>query len=243
MKKVFIAITTLFLLIVLVAVLFYFGFLHLNNPSFTEYPVQGIDISNHQGVIDWEKLDKRKVQFAFIKSTEGGDFKDKLFAENLRNARLHDIPVGAYHFFTFCKSGEEQAKNFIEAVPKDYDLMLPPVIDVEYGGNCKLVRTKEDVVADLKTMIAILEKEYGKKVIIYVTRQSYEDFIAGNFTTNPLWFRGIYALPDVADNRQWTFWQHTNRGRMSGINTLIDLNVYRGSRFEFEKQFFANHYY
>lgn len=243
MKKVLIAIITLLSIAALVGILFYYGFLHFNNPSFTEYPVQGIDISNHQGVIDWDKLDKKKVQFVFMKSTEGGDFKDKSFAENLRNARRHAIPVGAYHFFTFCKSGEEQAQNFIEAVPKDYDLMLPPVIDVEYGGNCKLVRTREEVVSDLKTMIDILEKEYGKKAILYVTRQSYEDFIVGNFTTNPLWFRGIYSSPDVVDNRQWTFWQYTNRGRMDGINTLIDMNVFQGSRFEFEKQFFANRYY
>lgn len=243
MKKVLIIAVTLFSLIALVAVLFYFGFLQFNNPSFSEYPVQGIDISNHQGEIDWAKLDKKRVQFVFMKSTEGGDFKDKAFAHNLKNARNLSIPVGAYHFFTFCKSGEEQAQNYIEAVPKDYELMLPPVIDVEYGGNCKLVRSREEVIADLKTMIDILEKEYGKKAIIYVTRQSYDDFIVGRFPNNPLWFRGIYCAPEVSDNRPWTFWQYTNRGRLNGINTLIDMNVFSGSRFEFEKQFFATRYY
>ena len=89
------------------------GYIRMNYPSFEEYPVQGIDVSHHQQTIDWGKLDKQSVQFAFIKATEGGNHKDSLFQENWRLAIHHNVPVGAYHFFTFCKDGDAQARNYI----------------------------------------------------------------------------------------------------------------------------------
>lgn len=55
------------------------GYIRLNYPSIYKYPVQGIDVSHHQNEIEWNKIDKSKIRFVFIKATEGGDFKEKLF--------------------------------------------------------------------------------------------------------------------------------------------------------------------
>jgi len=218
----------------LAAFLLYAGFLRFNYPSFSEYPVQGIDVSNHQNEIDWEKVDKHQVQFAFIKATEGGDFKDKSFIRNWVNARREGIVVGAYHFFTFCKSGEEQAQNFIETVPVE-DNTLPPAIDLEYSGNCKLTKTTEELLSDITVFINILEEHYNKKVIIYVTEDFYNNILFDKYLDNPLWLRDIYAKPKTSNNRTWTFWQFGNRGKLSGIETFVDLNVYSGSTSEFQK--------
>ncbi len=117
---------------------FYAGYVRLNYPSLNEFPVQGIDISHHQNKIDWQKLSQEKdqVQFVFIKATEGGDFKDTQFQSYLQRANEYSIPAGAYHFFTFCRSGKEQADHFIQTVA-GHNMLLPPVIDLEFGGNCK----------------------------------------------------------------------------------------------------------
>jgi len=216
----------------LVVFLFENGYLRFNYPSYSEYPVRGIDVSNHQHEIDWSKLDKTKVQFAFIKATEGGDFKDKRFVENWRNARNHNIQTGAYHFFTFCKSGEEQAANFIETVP-DEEYMLPPVLDLEYGGNCKLIKTTEQVLSDVSTFVELLEEKYKRKVIFYVTKTSYQDFLVGRFPNNPIWFRDVYFEPRLREKRAWLFWQFADRGRLNGIDTFVDLNVFKGNKEEF----------
>src|SRR5262245_47120900 len=77
------------------------------------YKVRGVDVSAHQGAIDWRTLKSDGVSFAFIKATEGGDFTDAEFASNWRESRNAGIPRGAYHFLTQCRTGLEQAKHFI----------------------------------------------------------------------------------------------------------------------------------
>jgi glycosyl hydrolase family 25 len=60
-------------------------------------------------VVDWGKVAKSDVAFAILKATEGGDYVDETFARNLAGAEAAGLVVGAYHFFTFCRPGEEQA--------------------------------------------------------------------------------------------------------------------------------------
>ena len=86
--------------------LFYF---HTFSPDRGKYPVRGIDVSHHQGPIDWQRVAADDVAFAVIKATEGGDHVDDAFATNLREARAAGLAVGAYHFFTFCRPGGDQA--------------------------------------------------------------------------------------------------------------------------------------
>ena len=57
--------------------LFYQGILHIHRPSRERFPIQGIDVSAHQGEIDWAKIDRTSVNFVFMKATEGGDFRDR----------------------------------------------------------------------------------------------------------------------------------------------------------------------
>lgn len=210
------------------------GYIRRNYPSFKEYPVQGIDVSHHQQKIEWDRLDKQAVQFVFIKATEGGNHKDSLFQENWRQARLYHIPAGAYHFFTFCKKGDEQARNYIHYVPRD-SIDLPPIIDLEYGGNCKKENRLEDLIGEITKYFEIIEDHYQRKVIIYTTNDFYRNYLIGQFPNNPIWIRDILSTPALPDGRDWLFWQYTNRGRVKGINTIVDQNAYNGSREDFEK--------
>jgi GH25 family lysozyme M1 (1,4-beta-N-acetylmuramidase) len=97
--KMRIAIATLLSIATICGVLFYNGILHIHRPSRDKFPIQGIDVSEHQGEIDWTQIDRRAVNFVFIKATEGGDFRDRQFTslmnfiqlickENLRNIRF-----------------------------------------------------------------------------------------------------------------------------------------------------------
>lgn len=213
---------------------YYKGYIRMNYPTFADYPVQGIDVSHHQEKIDWGKLDKQAVQFAFIKATEGGNHKDSMFQENWREARDHQILSGAYHFFTFCKEGEEQARNYIHYVPRD-SIDLPPIIDLEYGGNCQEANRKEDLILEITRYLEIIEDHYQRKVIIYTTNEFYRNYLMNRFPDNPIWIRDILSEPNLPDGRKWTFWQFANRGRLDGITTLVDLNAFNGSREEFDK--------
>lgn len=212
------------------------GYILFNNPSFDKYPVQGIDISRHQEKIDWHKLkDEKRAQFVFIKITEGVTIQDVWFDENYKQAKANNIPVGMYHFFTFCRSGKEQAYNFLTTVPFDTILSLPPVIDLEYGGNCKKANRLSNLTDEIKDFLSIIETRYGRKVIIYTTHDFYEDYLIGQFVDNPIWMRDMYREPHIKDGRKWLFWQYSSRGILNGIDGLVDLNAFAGSKDEFQE--------
>lgn len=211
--------------------LFLRGFVRFNYPSRTEYPVQGVDVSHHQRRIDWEKLRAEGYAFAFIKATEGGDYRDPLFAANWAAAERAGIVRGAYHFFTFCSAGEKQAANFLAVAPPAEDT-LPPVVDVEYHGNCSRPPPETDIRAQLAIFIERIEAAHSRRPILYVTSRSYKEIIAGAFADYPIWTRNIFLAPRL-EGVAWTFWQYADRGRVDGVGGLVDLNAYRGSKEEF----------
>ncbi len=213
------------------------GVILLNNPLSTVYPVRGVDVSHYQGDIDWQTLSENDIDFAFIKATEGSSFVDECFSYNFSEAQKCDISVGAYHFFSFSSSGSDQAKNFIDTVIP-FEGMLPPVIDVEfYGANADNPIGKDQVSSELVSMLRILEDYYGLKPIIYATEDSYEYYLSDGYYEYDIWIRNVKRSPKMSDGRQWKFWQYTNRGQLdgySGEEKFIDLNVFSGSREDFE---------
>ncbi len=214
-------------------VLLYSGTIRLNYLSRLEFPIQGIDVSHHQGQINWPQVAQQAIQFAFIKATEGGDFKDKQFQNNWDQARAVGIDVGAYHFFTFCRTGLQQAKNFIDTVPNISDA-LPPVIDLEFGGNCQLKISDQAVLFEIDQLQQRLTQVYGKRPIFYATPEFYNRFLINRFPDNPIWIRNIFSKPSLPDQRQWLFWQFANRGHLNGIQGPVDLNVFNGSTADYQ---------
>ncbi len=191
-------------------------------PDAARYPIRGIDVSHHQGAIDWTKVAADDVVFAYLKATEGGDHRDREFARNWRDARDAGIAVGAYHFFTFCRPGADQAANFLAVVPVEADA-LPPAVDLEYGGNCGRMLDGTTMRRELDAFLAPVERAYRKPAILYVT----PEFLGAYRTHLPeraLWRRSIQRAPD--NIAPWRLWQYNNRGRVNGIAGPVDLNVF-----------------
>lgn len=209
--------------------LFYSGTLRFNYPEFSEYPIQGIDVSHHQGEMDWNAIPSTQVQFAFIKATEGGDHKDQRFEENWVAAKKVGIIPGGYHFFTFCKTGTEQAANITQTIPKEAGA-LPPAIDLEYGGNCSERPSKMEFISELRTLSDSILSFYGVRPILYSTPSFYEEYLEGELHDHIYWARNIYGKPEPSDTRPWQFWQFTNKGEVAGISGPVDLNVFNGDR-------------
>lgn len=213
--------------------LFYTGFLRFNYPSSETYPVTGIDISHHQGLIRWEQLAESDFDFVFIKATEGGDFKDQMFLKNWQQAQRVGLKAGAYHFYRHCKNGLEQAQNFMATVPVTPQA-LPPVVDLEFSGNCDTPKSKATVLREIQDFMERLDQHYGQNTMIYTTPEFYHDYLVNQFTERPLWIRNVLTHPSLPNNRDWLFWQFSNRGRVKGIDTLVDLNVFKGTPEAFE---------
>ena len=194
-------------------------------PSNARYPVQGIDVSHHQGRIDWAKLPAQGVDFAYIKASEGGDHRDSRFAENWSASRAAGVATGAYHFFTLCRPGAEQAANFIAAVPLE-EAALPPAVDLEYLGNCSARQSPEQFHRELAAFIAAVEGHFGKPVLLYLTEEFDSAYRVSARVDRPLWLRSLVREPDFGA-RPWRLWQVSNFRRLDGIEGRVDWNVQR----------------
>ncbi len=188
---------------------------------------RGIDLSHHNGEIDWDRLESAPVDFIYLKATEGTDWKDASFQSHWLAAHARGFETGAYHFYLLCYGGAAQAANFIQSVEVRSNA-LPPAIDLEYHGNCTPNGPPESVYTELDIFMSALEAEYGAPPVIYTTPRFYADWIAGEFARNPVWIRAIGETPPaLPDGRDWWMWQYSASGQISGIDGDVDLNLRR----------------
>lgn len=207
---------------------------HESNPD--QWEVFGVDVSSYQGVVDWPVLAAQGVDFAFIKATEGSTLRDGRFADNWTGAQAAGVRAGAYHFLSYDTPGETQADNFIDLVPVT-EGALPPVVDIEfYGDYLEQPPEKEHVRSILDPLLERLEAHYGVKPILYVTYRSYYLYLAGSgYWEYPIWCSSPTVFPLVPG---WDFWQYSHTARLEGYNgsqDRIDLNIFRGSREQFQR--------
>lgn len=212
----------------------YFFFFNAKKANAQSYPIQGFDVSHHQGKINWRKISPENYHFVYLKATEGGDFKDRLFQNNWLSAREQGLHVGAYHFYRLCREGKIQADNFIASVPNKSDA-LPPVIDLEYDNACINQFSKEQLLAEIQVMHDQLQQHYGKQPIFYTSKNFYNIVLMDEFKNTPIWIREYQDQPTLKDQRPWTFWQYTAKGKINGIEKAVDLNVFSGSEQDWDE--------
>ena len=199
----------------------------LAQPDDERFPVRGIDVSHHQGAIDWPAVAGSGIRFAFIKATEGTDHNDTRFAFNWQASAAVGIQRGAYHYFTFCSPGRAQAAHLVRTVPPGQP-MLPPAVDVEYYGNCANPPSNEVILRELGALLEALTAAYGRKPILYTTNEARLRLLGRAFHEYPMWIRNVYAPPWSLGVTGWTFWQHNDEGELPGVRTPVDLNVFHG---------------
>ena len=232
--------------IVLIATAAWAGYqwLQYRKVQFTRYPefgisipenysIHGIDVSKYQQAISWEDVQAMKVKniqlgFAFIKATQGIGNIDRQFKRNWKRAKKSGITRGAYHFFLANKDGRMQAETFIDEVELETG-DLPPVLDVEQLYGCTYDKLKKEI----RTWLDVVENYYHVKPIIYTNVDFYNRCLGSEFDEYPLWVAHYYESNQPRINRGWTFWQHNDEGRVNGIISKVDFNVFSGDSLEF----------
>lgn len=197
-------------------------------PDKSVYPVTGIDISSHNGIVDFQQVAADSIDFVMIKATEGATFKDRAFADNYRRARKAGLKIGVYHFFRFDTPGHMQALNLLHSV-RGRNIDLPLAIDVEDWTNPDN-QPVEAVKSRLREMTDYL-RLHGYPLIVYTNKKGLERYFDGQPRDLPLWLCS-FSQPEA--NLRWMLWQHTHRGSVAGIDGLVDLNTFNGSRPEWE---------
>ena len=207
--------------LLVVAAVVWFVWLPQYRPALRPGERYGMDVSHHQGTIDWRRIAADDISFAYIKASEGTDHRDRLFTANWRGAAAARIERGAYHFFTLCSPGDAQARNFLDTVPPDQDA-LPPAVDLEIAGNCASPPGPSAIRPELNRFLQVVESEWGRPALLYIGddfRARY-DFV--ETLDRPIWHRRFLLRPDIDG---WVVWQVTGWARIDGIKGDVDLDV------------------
>lgn len=221
-------------LLIIVLALFQLEIIAPFGPNPSRYPIRGVDVSHHQAEIDWSEFANQGIRFAFIKATEGGDFRDERFVSNWHGSRQAAIVPGAYHVFSYCRQGDEQAQNFISIVPNETGT-LPPAIDISSGAACRSRFEPQELAKEFEILRSLVEKHYGRPPILYPSSFSTLYVASADKSSSKLWARGLLISPAFQYGDDWSFWQYAIRGRLRGVSTYVDMNAFNGGESDFSQ--------
>jgi lysozyme len=213
----------------------------LSAPAGAATYAKGIDVSNYQHTIDWEKVVGAGYQFAFAKATEGTTFTDATYAANREGTEGVGIRFGAYHFARPGGSGSAgivanaigQADHLVNvAQPQPGE--LPPVLDLETTGGLSATTLQQWARAWLDEVWA----RTGVSGLIYASpnfwKNALGDTSAFSAAGNKLWIahwtgNGSPLVPASSwGGLSWLFWQWSNCQQVPGIKGCVDGDRFNG---------------
>lgn len=185
----------------------------------------GIDVSHYQGNIDWPTVAKDpKIQFVYIKATEGTRTVDKRYNRNIVQARHQGIMVGSYHFFIASKSAEEQFRFFKSHVDRTRQDLIP-MVDVEEQGVKGT--PPAELRANLQRFMDLVKAEYGRYPVLYVQHNIYRDYLDPQFANYYLWIARYSGSAPTYRHGRCNIWQYSEHGTVKGIKGHVDLNRFQ----------------
>ena len=197
---------------------------------------KGIDVSKHQGNIDWTKVAADGVEFAFIRvglrgyGTEGKLVEDEYFEQNVKGALQAGIKVGVYFYSQAITDEEllEEANLVLEKV-KPYNIELPIVFDVEKvsGGKGRANELSVEERTRLTALFCQTIQYAGYKPMIYHNMEMGTLMLdLGQLEQYDKWF--AYYNDDLYYPYAYKVWQYSEKGAVDGINEEVDLNIWFG---------------
>ena len=197
---------------------------------------KGIDVSKHQGNIDWTKVAADGVEFAFIRvglrgyGTEGKLVEDEYFEQNVKGALQAGIKVGVYFYSQAITDEEllEEANLVLEKV-KPYNIELPIVFDVEKvsGGKGRANELSVEERTRLTALFCQTIQDAGYKPMIYHNMEMGTLMLdLGQLEQYDKWF--AYYNDDLYYPYAYKVRQYSEKGAVDGINEEVDLNIWFG---------------
>ena len=220
-KKKILFVVSLFVILMAAGGYYAYRIIHRKNhtPSSTKRRddgrlCDGIDVSNHQGKIDWVKVATYKnIKFVYIKATEGATLVDRQYARNIKEARKNGLKVGSYHYLRNTSLISDQFENFKRTAKKDLQDLLP-MVDME-----------EVIHRDsIKAFCNLIEEYYGKQPVIYSANSWYNEFCAPDFNDHIKMIGRLGRKPSLSGKGTYEIWQYSANGYVPGILWPVDLS-------------------
>lgn len=189
---------------------------------------KGIDVSVHNGTINWKKVKEAGIQFAIIRAGYGKTKIDKQFKKNITEALKAGIKVGVY-WFSYAYTEEmakQEAKSCLAAI-ESYKIEYPVAFDFEYDSvryaKTKGVTITKELASKLVDAFCSEVQKAGYYAMNYANKQYIRNMFTDEITKKyDLWYaRPEVSKPDFAVN----LWQNSFVGKVPGIPTDVDLNI------------------
>jgi parallel beta-helix repeat protein len=200
--------------------------------------VQGIDVSHHQGDINWSKVYGAGYKFAFVKATGGVNFTDPNFIANMEQASQAGLIVGAYHFaYPEYNNAVSEAQHFLNVAGNYMKTgYLRPVLDLEDDpteDSYPYRMGKENLTNWIHTWMNTVKNETGIEPIIYTGWYArVGDYLDDSIAEYNLWIADWTYDPAISPDtgiwESWDFWQYSNKGSIPGIAGDVDLDLFNG---------------
>lgn len=182
----------------------------------------GIDVSRYQGAINWEKVKASGVDFVIMRASIG-DHEDAMFANYINGAKKAGLMVGVYHYL-FAETPKDalvEARLFIDTISR-YAIDFPAVLDFEEPSQQANLTNAE------RTKIAAVFMDEVKKAGYYPMLYTNKSWAVGYLDMDKLvdyeiWLAEWKAAPTYTGD--FGIWQYTARGKVSGIESDVDLDI------------------
>lgn len=179
-----------------------------------------IDVSHHQGKINWNKVAKDGVKGTYIKATEGSAdgsaFVDDQMDRNFKQARSHGLEAGFYHYAKFVSKGDakKEAKWFVKHIKKHKNKMtMPPMLDLEENNapNDKIMNKAA------KVFLKHVEKKMGTAGM-YSFGNFFKEKVDKSLLKDYAYWHARYETDDPVNVKldDIYMWQHTSDGSVAG---------------------------
>jgi lysozyme len=193
-------------------------------PPLREGEQYGVDVSRHQGAIDWPRVARDGIAFAYIKAralTSSTSGSTRIGVEPARWGSIEGHITSSLS----APPGADQARHFLDVAPPQIDT-LAPAVDLELAGNCSARPSTAEVKHQLEAFLHVVEEAWGREVVLYVGDDFEAVYPVQERRDHPLWLRRFLLRPSVDG---WLIWQLHGHAHVEGIASGVDLDVMRGA--------------
>lgn len=188
--------------------------------------LKGIDVSSHNGIINWSKVKNTDIKFAIIRAGYGGGNIDKQFKYNISECNRLNIPCGVY-WFSYANSIEDAKNEALSCIKliKPYKIDYPVCFDFEYDSvnnlkNYGITPTPTIINAYAETFLKEIEKA-GYYAMLYTNKDYYNKYFKDLAKRFDVWYAQYSSKRDI----ECGIWQKSSVGIVDGIKTAVDMNI------------------
>lgn len=193
------------------------------HPSVKDYTLQGIDLGENPGPVEWGTVRARGADFAYIVATSGADRRDPGFEANWAALPEAGLRRGAVHVYSLCQSASDQANAFNTFVPQAGDA-LPAAVDIAFHDDCTARPDRAVLIQEVARFVAMVETHTGKPMLLRIAKPVDVFYRLSDALARPIWAVANVMTPHYAA-RPWRMWRASDFRRIDGIEGPVNWNV------------------